>query len=830
MQLDKIRLKNITCFSDLEYNFSDLPDGLIAISGNNGSGKTTLLEAVCQILVDDIPSREGMSLYDICNSRDAEIELYYSLEGKNYRHLLVIDSENRKQEGYLYVDGETVTDGKIINYKKYCSEKIIDKLVFYSSIFNSQNNKGNFLDIPIKDRKALLIDMLGLNILQQISDKAKEFKNEKLNEINAIQNKIDFLVEVDQIEDLESENKVLQSNIQEIKKNVTKNENETKTKSQEILELKNKHADIIKNTDTINKQIEYYSSITNKLINTQEEIENKQKFLLKAKTELSNICLDSIQIDISNFELEKKQLEDNLIALSTNKELKSLEFEYNILKEDLDSKKEELTIAISRKEKEVSGLDFNNTKLNAEIENLERQKRDYIKSEKAFLSEQVKNVSSQIEHYKRQASVLTQVPCFEIPSCADCLFKSDALKAQGLLAQFNEKLEELNTKTDNIENKAKEKYDTGIETKKIALKASIKDLDNKKTDHLQLKNQLDTLISSFNTKNKNLINEINDLRQNTELKTSEINKLILSKTSEINNKKQYLKKQTELSTSFLIEINKTNSYIEEKQNLILEYQKILDQKPDIIVDDQSSLLSELANKINTINNDYKILVETNNTLKSKLDKDSQILMSNKIKIENQQKQKEEIKKLLKLKDLVNTDISEYTYLEQAFGKNGIQALEIDTACPEISELINELLRECFDDRFNVEINTLKEKVSDKGTFREAIEIMVIDTQTGHVGDIKQFSGGEKAIISIAIKLALSLFNASRNGGKFETLFLDETTSALSEETADLYAQMLEKARLLGNLKKIFYISHSPAALARADAELYLENGKIERIK
>ena len=49
----------------------------------------------------------------------------------------------------------------------------------------------------------------------------------------------------------------------------------------------------------------------------------------------------------------------------------------------------------------------------------------------------------------------------------------------------------------------------------------------------------------------------------------------------------------------------------------------------------------------------------------------------------------------------------WVLLERALGREGIQALEIDAAGPEVSQTCNELLQACYGPRFRVELRTIR---------------------------------------------------------------------------------------------------------------------------
>ncbi|MFH1647970.1 MAG: SMC family ATPase, partial [Chloroflexota bacterium] len=111
----------------------------------------------------------------------------------------------------------------------------------------------------------------------------------------------------------------------------------------------------------------------------------------------------------------------------------------------------------------------------------------------------------------------------------------------------------------------------------------------------------------------------------------------------------------------------------------------------------------------------------------------------------------------------------YRELARAFGKAGIQALLIETALPEIEDEANRLLARMTDNRMHVKFESQRE--TKKGTVRETLDITITD-ELG-VRDYEMFSGGEAFRINFAIRIALSRLLARRSGAPLPTLIIDE---------------------------------------------------------
>ncbi len=172
------------------------------------------------------------------------------------------------------------------------------------------------------------------------------------------------------------------------------------------------------------------------------------------------------------------------------------------------------------------------------------------------------------------------------------------------------------------------------------------------------------------------------------------------------------------------------------------------------------------------------------------------------------------------------ELGEWAILERALGRDGIQALEIDAAGPELSALTNELLTSCFGERFEVRFVTQIPRADGKGA-KEVFDVQVIDHDRGREGAVDSLSGGEKTIVSEAISLALAIYTGRHGGHRFETLFRDETAGQLDPDNAARYVAMLRRARVVGGFRQVIYIAQQPEVWQAADAVLWCEGGRVE---
>ena len=109
-------------------------------------------------------------------------------------------------------------------------------------------------------------------------------------------------------------------------------------------------------------------------------------------------------------------------------------------------------------------------------------------------------------------------------------------------------------------------------------------------------------------------------------------------------------------------------------------------------------------------------------------------------------------------------------LEKACGRDGVQALLIEQALPEIEEDANELLERLTGGEMRVMFETQRELKS-RDALAETLDIRISDGAGER--PYENFSGGEQFRVNFAIRLALSRILAKRSGARLQTLVIDE---------------------------------------------------------
>jgi len=123
-------------------------------------------------------------------------------------------------------------------------------------------------------------------------------------------------------------------------------------------------------------------------------------------------------------------------------------------------------------------------------------------------------------------------------------------------------------------------------------------------------------------------------------------------------------------------------------------------------------------------------------------------------------------------DELQKNVARHRTLERAFGKDGVPALLIEQALPQIEDKANELLDRLSDGHMSVRFVTQTEyKDKKRDDLRETLDIQISDT--AGIRNYEMYSGGEAFRVNFAIRLALSKILAQRKGARLQTLVIDE---------------------------------------------------------
>ena len=163
-------------------------------------------------------------------------------------------------------------------------------------------------------------------------------------------------------------------------------------------------------------------------------------------------------------------------------------------------------------------------------------------------------------------------------------------------------------------------------------------------------------------------------------------------------------------------------------------------------------------------------------------------------------------------------IEDYQAIATALSKDGIQALLIEDAIPEIEQEANQLLAKLTDNQAHIFIESLRDLK--KGGTKETLDIKISDPIG--IRPYELFSGGEAFRIDFALRIAISKLLARRAGTSLQTFIIDEGFGSQDEDGLSHIMDAIYKIQ--DDFAKIIIVSHLSSMKDQFPVHFVLEKG------
>lgn len=875
----KLQLKNFLSYGSQPQVINFNHYNLICLSGKNGHGKSALLDAITWSLWGQARKISTTSKPDEGLLRLGEVEMSVTFDfqfGKN-KYRVRRDFSKKYGKPHVHVEfGMLQKEDYFVSLTEKTSRKTQEKIeqtigldyeTFTNSSFLRQGNANEFSKKSPKERKEILCTILGLHqydkarssVLEKIrSAQAEKIHLEKLHEHT--EQEYDSLKTVPdeqkimekELKTIETEQHILHqkqvhltehqtqlhqkqqaASLLEAEQKQTKEEeqkqreqlthlvNQWKTKHQSLLSLPDRKA-----LETQYKDLE--KQITELQTQFQKSLSTKE-LLLEKKEQLSKVTSTLEKEFVMIRQKESLQLE-RLLAQEKTEQEKLITLKKQI--ESLDQKTINLknTIAQTRK---VINPELLVSDLSEQMKLFERRKGLYQKWVEQ--GNWVNNERKELEQ-KKQLSQDANNPC-----CPLCEQNLSQARKRFLHKKFLEQADYLNHRFERLKN--------GI--------AGLKKYLHLQHEQLQKSALVETLQTELTTIQEQIKNLEKEHKANQETLAATTEKLTTTKKECISleaEQKKLLKHHPEVEKleTTVQELEKellANQYnaqkhkeIAEQFDLIktqlnqcneLESLKAVQKERQHSVHALCCSLKTIQKKEKRIEQDltnFKTVQTEVTNLKTnlqKLEEQIKILLTHKETVfqkkghlEAQAQKRAALSELLKKQESQiqtnATALYDLQLIAAALGKDGIQALLIEDALPEIEQEANDLLARLTDNQASITIESLRDLK--KGGTRETLDINISDA-TG-IRPYELFSGGEAFRIDFSLRIAISKLLARRAGTSLQTLIIDEGFGSQDEE--GLNRMMDALYTIQDDFEKIIIVSHLPAMKEQFPVHFYIQ--------
>lgn len=790
-----LRIAGFLSYRDnVELDFTDLD--LACISGHNGAGKSSLLDAMTWSLFGEARGKGSDVINLNQDVKAAEVVFTFEHEKNVYRvqrslprgKSTVLEFQVKSEETWRPLTEKTTRDTQL----RIEQTLRLDYETFVNASFFLQGKADQFTQQNAGKRKEVLSNILGLEIWE-------EYKNRTAEKRKAIERDVDEIDgRVEEIDAELAEEEARKSRLEELQGSLR--QLSTAREAQEsVLENIRKSAALLdeqrKMTSTLSAGLEHartaltslQSRLASKesdrasyadLVNRAKEIESDYKAWQKARKVLEE--LEKVAADFRDHEMQRAPLQERIAIEKTRLE----EERRSLMKEGEE---------IFKKSSDISGLE-------GEIEGAQRS----LKEAEQRVRERGAVEAARNAARERQAALKVENATLKV-DMNQLKERIEALKtAEGATCPLcGQELSEAHRKSTlrQLESDGKQKGDlfranqkeTTDLTRQIAdHELRITRLASAEDDRVRFASEVSQLAERL----KRLQNLAKDWETAGKKRLKAVERILQNGKYAVDEQKQLAKLDKELAklgydASAHDEVRQKESElrsVEEEYGNLKSAKEVSRQ----IESEIESLKAEIANRQSEISGfeaDYRAaranleaaeaqspnldeaerelfsLREEENTLRGELGGAQQrvdILKTQRLRKGDFERERVELQKR----------IAQHRTLERAFGKDGVPALLIEQALPQIEDKANELLDRLSDGQMSIRFITQAEyKDKKREELKETLNIQISDSAGSR--DYEMYSGGEAFRVNFAIRLALSEILAQRKGARLRTLVIDE---------------------------------------------------------
>lgn len=803
MRVQRVKIRGINRTREAEVNLDSLGPGLIALVGPNGAGKTTFMESAHAARYLSFPSRKG-SLTDRARGKDSRIEVDYLVGNhgspESVRSVVSVDGPARKIEPILlHSTGEPFEECRnslVRPFGDLVARLFGSEALSLSACLCAQDKSGSFAVLPKAERKDLVLEVLDTTGCQAISERAKVRKTEAEALLSTLRTEIDTLSkEADSITVTEESIACLEGFVSGVREILADFEAQAPAARERViaataaLEVAKRRAEEL---DGLKAQAREHEALA-----ARYEAAGKALHVVFQEETAAAMRQDRRPRILSSIEARKQALIRELDALDGK--ILEAEMEASRLEEYRKAEEEaaKLEESIHAHEEEREALQKERDGHQAQLQQAIQAKAD------------IEALARALADARSASAIIGKTPFGERCSAAGCLF----------LVGASSQMERIPGLEREIESRGPIPDLDGIRTR---IKSAENAVAAKRSEILRDRETLSGLRSKAFR------------RAAAEAASRTIAEAAAARVSAQENGRKAVEELQQ-------------DAIEEEERLRQAVSEI-EARRDKAAQENSLRLLEARRKLEEVNiqvdafgdagmngfqQEARAAAGEEQVLQQNISGARRGLSSAETSLAVAVGDRERSRRLCsgieerktKAGDAAQ-DLSEWAFLEKAFGRDGIQALELDAAGPGLSELVNDLLTSCYGNRFEVRFITQVPKRDGKGS-KEIFDLEVTDHEEGRVGTLDDLSGGEKVPIGEAVSLALAIYAGRHSGHSFETLFRDETVGACDPQNANRYVAMLRRALEVGAFHQIVFIAQQEQVWRQADAILRFEGGSVE---
>ena len=823
----KLTLEGFTSYRNKQsVDFTEFD--VACVSGSNGAGKSSLLDAITFALYGKARKNDEAIINSACQK--ASVILDFQYETVTYRVARSITRGKGGQVDFFIHNPETATWKTLSERTASETNTKIEKTLrldyetFINASFFLQGKADSFAMKKPSERKQILASILGLDEWERYREFAREKRAQLERELGLNQSRMDECqAEIDEepkrkqeLAELEKQKAIAHAKLADLQL----------LRERQLAE----EARLKGQRDTLERLKQQVAQVESDQAETIDQIAKRNEQLKACQTELARA--PQVKADYDRYKTQRQAL-DSLDTLAA--QVRPIEDQRRDLAAQIEREKAVLTSKLQMLEQEaarlegergqIEALETQNAGIEAELESLEKQvqRRPALEAKLAALQEKAGTLQAELvqieskgRELKDRVAELDQIEGAVCPLCGQPLSTHDR---ENLVKELES---ELDTSRELYSSKQSERNETtsALKQEQIELQELAKlesRLNNGKAQSEGLLQRIEALQKNQADWQAGKAAELESLRVQlsagnflpevaAQVKTLEADLAEFGyDPTRHTSLRQQVKDNESIETQLNhleIAANNAKNHRESLKELEARLNK-QEKESEKLAHEQAELAAKLAA-------DSVGLPDGRQTeLDLREAQDAEALVQRRFGgalqlLKAVEDQRERYKSLLSEAGNIRKEIDRLKQLEKAFGKDGVPALLIEQALPELQENADAILKRLTNDAMTVYFNTQRDfKDAKRKDKQDTLDILISDG--GSTRDYETYSGGEAFRVNFAIRLALSHVLANRAGARLQTLVIDEGFGNQDAEGRDKLVQALNEVR--NDFAKVLVITH-----------------------
>ncbi len=798
-----LRLKNFLSYRENVPTLDFAGIHVACLCGQNGHGKSALLDAITWSLWGKArgKSQDGLISY---GADECSVELDFSSRGVHHR---VARSHARaggkRRQGSTDLQLQVISDAgptPIPGNSVRETQAKIDQLLgmdydtFTNSAFLLQGRADEFTNKTPSERKAVLSKILGLELYDRLQDIAKSKLSQTAEGLRGRESALDVMRrQVEEIGDPAPELLEVEENLAGVDKQLKEKVLASTEMRSRVLELERRFSQLEEVAQSIAELRQEITQLEAAWVNTQASIQKLQELILQgdeirrgaevleqARQKLNS--LEAVRETFDRLTVGKQELVRVIDGLRSRLEVQSEHLRLKVEIELPPKANSAVDLAVQREQTIKS------------LVSLVEEERDILVSRELHqtLSTRIGQAQSVAERYKSEGHELRsklnllhstghrQAVC---PLCQTSLgedgcdrlaeiYQADIAEKLRLYRLNDAQLKQLTEEGAGLERSLEQREKKTSESRRRAeLKSS--DLERQIGEAQQAQEELDGARVQLAEVTASLASGEFAAQEHAQLKGVQAEIAGIGYDEGERSKAYRQAQELQSFAEKAVQLSDAVSNMPRQQESALQTQEML-QRRRTELERQEERLKMDKEAVQDLPQ-LRTTLDEAETSQRNLETRREQFSARKVLIEERVNRLAGLKAEIAVESKRLTGMQEeqslYQELVSAFGRQGVQAMLIETVVPRLEEEANNLLGRMTDNRTYLRLETQRERRSGRGEPIETLEIQVSDELGPR--SYEMYSGGEAFRVNLALRIALSKVLAQRMGAPMPILFIDE---------------------------------------------------------